>query len=288
MKNPIKIVLLLLMSPFACALDNVSDSQDWRAPSPDDVLYMQLPSGVVVIELADIFAPKSAKNIRTLVKERYFDGLSIIRSHDNYVAQWGDPADEAAGDEAKSIGSATATVDPEFFRNKSGLNITPIDSRDAYADEVGFVDGFPMASDGKRAWLTHCYGMVGIGRGMELNSGNGSSLYAVTGHAPRHLDRNITLVGRVLYGIENLTALPRGTGPLGFYESADQYVPVESIRLGSDVDESERISLEVMRTDSASFADYVQGRTHRKGDWFVDPVGRIGLCNLHPPVRVAD
>ncbi|NNF17425.1 MAG: peptidylprolyl isomerase, partial [Gammaproteobacteria bacterium] len=170
----------------------------------------------------------------------------------------------------------------------AGLAITPIESRDAYAEQVGFSSGFPVASDGTRAWLTHCYGMVGVGRGMEPNTGNGSSLYVVTGHAPRHLDRNITLVGRVLHGIENLTVLPRGTGPLGFYENVEQQVPVKGIRLGSDADVKDPITLEVMRTDSAAFGAYVTGRTHRNEDWFVDPTGRIELCNLRPPVRQVD
>ena len=192
---------------------------DWRRPDPANMLYMRLPQGEVVIELAPDFAPVNVANIKTLVKEEYFDGLAVIRSQDNYVVQWGDPAEE---DQARPFGSAKATVAPEFFRALDGLEVTTLDSLDAYADTVGFRDGFPVGSDGERVWLTHCYGMVGVARGNEPNSGNGSSLYVITGHAPRHLDRNITLAGRVLSGIEYLTTLPRGTGSLGFYESADE------------------------------------------------------------------
>src|SRR4030095_3724643 len=49
-----------------------------RAPGPANTLYMQLASGRVVIELAPDFAPQHADNIRTLVREGYFDGLAII------------------------------------------------------------------------------------------------------------------------------------------------------------------------------------------------------------------
>ena len=45
-------------------------------------------------------------------------------------------------------------------------------------------------------------------------------LYAVIGQSPRGLDRNITLVGRVVRGIELLSVIPRGHGAMGFYEKA--------------------------------------------------------------------
>ena len=85
------------------------------------------------------------------------------------------------------------------------------------------------------AWLTHCYGSVGVGRDVDSDSGGGTELYAVIGNAPRHLDRNITLVGRVVQGMELLSVLPRGTGALGFYEKAEQRVPIKSIRVAADV-----------------------------------------------------
>ena len=147
------------------------------------------------------------------------------------------------------------------------------------------MDGFPAASDGKHVWLTHCYGMVGVARGNEPDSGNGSSLYVVTGHAPRHLDRNITLVGRVISGIENLTTLPRGKAAMGFYESVAETTPIIRVRLGDEVADEDRLKIEIMRTDSSEFSDYVKSRTTRTEEWFVAPTGRIEICNVNPPVR---
>ena len=286
-------ILLLSATSAACSDEPTTASvmaaleqSDWRQPDPANLLYMRLPQGVVVMELAPSFAPENVSNIKTLVREKYFDGLAIIRSQDNYVAQWGDPAEEE--NEARPFGSASATVVPEFSRAADGLDITTIDSRDAYADIVGFADGFPVGSDGEGTWLTHCYGMVGVARGNELDSGNGSSLYVITGHAPRHLDRNITLAGRVLSGIEHLTTLPRGTGPLGFYETADEHTPIISIRMGDDVPEDDTANFEIMRTDTEAFADYVKSRTFRHEEWFVDPTGHIEICNINPPVRTID
>lgn len=267
----------------AAVMESLTKS-DWRRPDPASLLYLQLHDGEVIMELAPNLAPQNVKNIKTLAEHHYYDALAIIRSHDNYVVQWGDPADD--GENAKSIGGAAETVEAEFFRSREGLAITSIESRDAYAENVGFADGFPIGFDAERAWLLHCYGMVGVARGMETDSGNGSSLYVVTGHAPRHLDRNISLVGRVLFGIEHLTALPRGRGPLGFYETADELTPIISIRTGDELED--RTLLDVMRTDTASFAAYVKSRTHRTEDWFVDSSDRIEVCNLHPPVRLSE
>ena len=270
-----------LLKLTARAGGSKEDNGGWRTPAPDNLLVMTLPDGEVVIELAPHFAPKVVANIRTLVSEGYFDGLAVLRSHDNYVAQWGDQ--NFGEEDAKSLGTAAETVKAEFSRPLEGLTVTPVDSRDAYADNVGFSDGFPMAHDGENAWLTHCYGMLGVARGMEPDSGNGTSLYVVTGHAPRHLDKNIALAGRVLSGIEHLSSLPRGTAELGFYETAAEMTRITSIRLGSDLDEPP--SVQVMDTSSEEFQQYVEARTTRTNEWFLDKVGRIELCNLHPPVR---
>ena len=272
-------------STTAQVMESLQDS-DWRRPDPANLMYMQMPDGMVVVELAADFAPDNVANIRTLAHERYFDDLAIIRSQDNYVVQWADPAEEE--NEAKALGTAAATVPPEFQRSSADIDIKAIDSRDAYAEIVGFTDGFPAGSNGEQAWLTHCYGMVGVARGNETDSGNGTSLYVITGHAPRHLDRNITLVGRVLRGIELLSVLPRGTGPLGFYETAAQYTPIVNVRMGDEVNESTRDHIEVMRTDTDAFSDFVTSRTFRNEEWFVEPTGRIELCNIIPPVRNID
>ena len=263
-----------------------SPSADWRTPDPENLLYMELPTGRVVMELAPGFVPLHAANIRTLVREKYFDGLAIIRSQDNYVVQWGDPEEDEK--KAKPLGSAKASFDPEFSVPVSAA--TPFDKLpdgDVYAPQVGFGDGFPAARDaeGKQTWLTHCYGAVGVARGNDPQGGNGSGLYVIIGHAPRHLDRNVTVVGRVLQGIELLSTLPRGSGPLGFYEKPEQRVPIASIRVAADVPAAERTPLEVLRTDSATFEAVTEARRNRRDDWTVNPAGHIELCNVQLPVR---
>lgn len=261
-----------------------SQPSEWRPLDPANTLYMELPAGRVVIELAPDFAPKHAANIRILVKEHYFDGLVVLRSHDNYVAQWGD-ADEK---NPRPLGSAQAKLAAEFTAPMANdKHFVRLPDHDGYAPQVGHSNGFPVGRDPKTrtTWLAHCYGMVGVGRDMDPDSGNGASLYAVNGHAPRHLDRNITVVGRVVSGMPLLASLPRGTGPLGFYEKPEQQVPISSVRLAADVPEAQRSRLEVMRTDSASFKAVAESQRNRPGPWTKVPAGYIELCNVTIPVR---
>ena len=290
-RSIVLIFAFSLLTKIASADDTLSTAEvmealeesDWREPDPANLLYMQLTSGTVIIELAPDFAPRSIANIKTLAEEKYFDGLAIIRSQDNYVVQWGAPA--AEGETARPIGSAEDTVAPEFERSVEGIEIVPVESRDAYASAVGFANGFPTASDGRMTWLTHCYGMVGVARDDDVSSGNGTSLYVITGHAPRHLDRNVTLVGRVISGIEHLAVLRRGTGTMGFYDSIDAAAAIISVRLGNEVTDQETSNIEIMRTDTKAFKDYVMSKTYRFEEWFVEPTGRIEICNINPPVR---
>ncbi|KQV91022.1 peptidylprolyl isomerase [Massilia sp. Root351] len=270
--------------PTVADVVQASRAADWRPLDPEHTLYMDLPAGRVVIELAPAFAPAHAANIRALVREHYFDGLAMLRSHDNYVAQWGDPDEK----NPRPFKAAKAKLPGEFtvpLSNDKQFTLLP--DRDGYAAQVGHSNGFPSARDPKtgRAWLAHCYGMVGVGRDVDSDSANGSSLYAVTGHAPRHLDRNITVVGRVVSGMPLLSSLPRGSGALGFYDKAEQRTPIKSVRLAADVPEAERLKLEVMRTDSASFKAVAEAQRNRGGPWTKVPAGYVELCNVTIPVR---
>jgi peptidylprolyl isomerase len=258
-----------------------SGPADWRPIDPQNTIYMDLPSGRVIIELAPQFAPHYVANVEMLARQGYFNGLWIERVQDNYVAQWGDP------DNKKPIGNAQRTVAAEFERSSRGLPFMPLAEADTYAPEVGFSDGFPVAIDPKfgRAWLIHCYGMVGAGRDNDVDSGGGTELYAVIGQAPRHLDRNVTLLGKVVQGMDLLSSLPRGKGPLGFYEKPEQRVPIASFKVASDMPESQRTPLEELRTDTQTFTDYVEARRNRHEEWFKVPAGHVDVCNVPIPVR---
>ena len=281
------VPLLIATTPSLAAGRTMADvlaasqPSDWRALDPNNTLYMDLPSGRVVIELQPDFAPRHAANLRALVRARYFDGLAITRSQDNYVVQWG----EAAAN--KPFGEASKALAPEFTRPAAGLNFTALPDPDTYAAQTGFVNGFPAARDSAEgtAWMVHCYGMVGAGRDNDVNTGSGAELYVVTGSAPRLLDRNITLVGRVVQGMDLLSTMPRGKGAMGFYQKPEERTPITQIRLAADVPEAERVRLEVLKTDTQTFTALVESRRNRQDEWYKVPAGRIDVCNVPLPAR---
>ena len=255
-------------------------ADDWRPLDPEHTLYMELATGRIVIELAPEFSPRHVANIIKLARAHWYDGLAVTRLQDNFVAQWGDPLNSRP-----EVGERR--LPPEFTRTAVGLHFTRLKDPDTYAPEVGFVDGVPAARSAAEgeAWPVHCYGMVGVGRDNDPATAIGTELYAVIGHAPRQLDRNVAVVGRVVWGIEALAALPRGTGDLGFYEQPEQRVPIQTVRVAADVPVAERSPLETLRTDTATFQKLIELRRNRRDLWYKVAAGRVDVCNVPIPVR---
>lgn len=254
----------------------------WRDIPADDLLVIELRTGRVVIQLAPIFAPVHVANIRALAQGGWWSGSAIYRVQDNYVVQWGNNESD------KPLPKGVVAKPPaEYHRSLKGLAVTPLGYPDDYAPRAGFASGWPVGYDPKAgtANLAHCYGYVGVGRDLSPDTGTGGELYAVIGHAPRHLDRNIAVVGRVIDGIERLSALPRGTEALGFYKDESQNVPIASVLLASEIPAQSRPEFQVMDTASATFASYLRARANRKDDFFIRPAGGVDLCNVQVPVR---
>ena len=256
----------------------------WRTIPADDLLILDLAGqrGRVVIQLAPGFAPVHVANIRALARAAYWDGATVYRVQENYVAQWGN-------NESDKPWPAGVTPKPpaEYTRSLKGLRITPLGSPDPYASAAGFAAGWPVAYSPRSGWanLAHCYASVGVGRDLSPDTGTGGELYAAIGHGPRQLDRVIAVVGRVVEGLEKLSTLPRGTEALGFYKDKAQYVPIASIRLASALPAAERPSFEYLDTNSATFARYLKLRANRRDDFYIRPAGGVDLCNVQVPVR---
>jgi peptidylprolyl isomerase len=260
-----------------------SPPADWRPIEQSRMLYMQTPRGRVLIELAPAFAPNTIDNIRKLAKAGFFDHVAVVRVQDNFVVQWAVPDNQPT----PAMGLAKAKIEPEFTRASKGLAFTRLGDPDPYAPETGWVAGFAAARDAKsgRAWLTHCYGVVAVARDVAPNTSNGSALYAVIGPA-RNLDRNLTVVGRVIEGMPLLSSLPRGDNAMGFYAKPADIVPIK-VRFGTDVPAGEQTELEALRTDSKTFATVVEARRNRRDDFYTVPAGGVDVCNVPLPVRPA-
>ena len=255
----------------------------WKTIEPDDLLVMDLANGGrVVVQLAPQFAPVHIANIKALARSNYWDGATVYRVQDNYVAQWG------LNDSDRPWPNGVTPKPPaEYTRPLSGLRVKPLGSPDPYAPGAGFVDGWPVAYSPKGGWanLAHCYASVGVGRDLSPDTGSGGELYAVIGHGPRQLDRVIAVVGRVVEGIDKLSSLPRGTEALGFYKDKAQYVPIRAIRMASEIPATDRPAFEYMDTESATFAHYLRVRANRHDDFYIRPAGGVDLCNVQVPVR---
>lgn len=255
----------------------------WRSIPADDLLLIDLAGGGrVVVQLAPEFTPVHVANIRAFARSGYWNGAAVYRVQDNYVAQWG------MGDKEKPFPEGAVKVPPhEYWRDMKGLPFRPLGYPDSYASQAGFVNGWPVGHDPQsgRVNLTHCYGAVGVARDLAPDTGSGSELYAIIGHAPRQLDRNIAVVGRVIEGIEHLSALKRGPAPMGFYANRSEDRPIAAVRLASQVEAGERPAFEYLDPASEPFGSYLRLRANRDDAFYKTPAGGVDLCNVPVPIR---
>ena len=273
-------------------------AEEWVSIAPSDLMVMDLatdakgkPRRVVIQLMPAPFSQGWVGNMRKLAAAKFWDGTSVNRVQDNYVVQWGDATEKKALPQGLRV-----MTDDDYAAQTMNLIGTPAprlrDERtwqeslasDPYTARTALENGWPLGV-GKSAgmWPVHCYGMVGVGRNLSPDTGTGAELYTVIGHAPRHLDRNIALVGRVIEGIEHLSSLPRGTGALGFYESEAERTPIVSVRIGADA--SDLPAFEYLSTESESFAAYADARANRRDPFFNMPAGGADICNIPVPVR---
>jgi peptidylprolyl isomerase len=278
---------------------------------------------VVIQLMPAPFSQPWVENIRTLARAHWWDGTQVYRVVDNWVAQWGAGEDEGAGfaphplpervvspvalytvpvaSLPRARGPSLGEIYQACPNRRRGrcdaedlppeqreqvtriLRQTPID--DPYAEMAMFRLGWPLAMTRQdaTAWPVHCYGSVGVARDLAPDTGTGAELYAVIGHAPRQLDRNIAVVGRVIAGIEHLSTLPRGTAEAGVYATRAEDVPIVSVRLGTDMPDPP--AFEYLGTDSESFARYVQVRANRSDAFYTVPAGGVDVCNVQVPIR---
>ncbi|WP_343613775.1 peptidylprolyl isomerase [Novosphingobium sp.] len=285
---------------------------DWVAIAPQDLLVMALapdakghPRQVVIQLIPAPFSQGWVGNLRKLAAAHWWDGLSVYRVQDNWVAQWGDgdnedkvkarplPADLAKVDEREyelhgsvrkvcDQDNCIAGVEPMDWWSQS-LRFDPY-LFEGGAGQVGFGKGWPMGTNARTSWPIHCYGTVGVARDLSPDTGSGAELYAVIGQPPRMLDRNIAVVGRVIEGIEHLSSLPRAPGN-GVYKDTADRTPILSIRLASDLPAEQQPHFEYLSTQSASFARYADLRAHRHDDFIKVAATSADICSIPMPIR---
>lgn len=257
-------------------------ADEWVSPNPAETIYMDIPDGRIVIVLSEDVAPTHRAQVKTLVRQGYYDGLHFYRVIEGFVAQGGDEA----GDKDK--GSAAESLAAEFTDPwRSDLSFVPLDVEDGYADQVGFLNGFPAARDLRtdEIWLAHCTGAFAFGR--EVAQDSASTEFYITLQPQRYLDRNLTVFGRVIWGMEHVQAITRGEpGNGGTIEDRARWTPILRAQMASDLPVDERLEVEMLDTNSASFKDLMAARKNRPEDFFYYRPDHVDLCQLPLPVRL--
>jgi peptidylprolyl isomerase len=252
---------------------------DWRTIPDDELMVMSLRNGKrVVIRLAAAYAPEHVGNVRTLARARWWDASSVYRVQENWVAQWGDQT------EKKPLPAGVTDRPAAEFEIARFAPAVRMGRPDSYSTASGITaDGWPVATNGTQAWLTHCYGSVGVARDALPSTGSGAELFTPIGQSARRLDRNYAVVGRVIDGMQHLSALPRSDAPMGMYATRAEDLPIVTVRLASELPAAERPRFQYRAADNPRFEAAVRLRENPKPPTI--SLGGAAVCDVALPVR---
>lgn len=289
-----KIFLAILLS---CSVSvSAKDDLIWNPLEPDNTVYLQLEDGTVVIELNSAFAPGTVKRFKSLLEEQFYRGLTFYRVIDGFVAQGGDESDTGTANDMPAlkgefeINWPLKPEDKEAAKDWQPMSWTLVQKDDMFAPYTGFIDGFAAARDEKKegkAWLTHCPGTVAMARNTDPDTGS-TNFYIVIGQAPRYLDRNLTIFGRVVWGMDVVQRIKRGpTLENGMIEDDLDRTRIKRLRLASTVDENERLNIYIADTNSRGFKQSLKERRTRSDKFFHHkPPKVLDICQVPVPARL--
>lgn len=257
---------------------------DWRAVHPEDLVLIETVHGTIAIELNNDFSPNHAARMRDLIRAGAYNGERFYRVIDGFVAQGGLQDEEKIAD--------WAPLENENDRLRSFTNFHPLGNADLFTREVGHTDeAFPMARDEEmgREWLLHCPGAVAMARDTDPDTG-GTEFYIVL-DAQRYLDRNLTIFGRVIDGMQHVQKLKRGVRAIesGVIQPPEQGDEMIRVRLAADIPEEVRPGFDVMKVNRRAFEDAKQAKRVRADPFFYRrPPEILDICGFEPPVRRAE
>ncbi|MEZ5893411.1 MAG: peptidylprolyl isomerase [Parvularculaceae bacterium] len=252
--------------------------EDWRALDPENLLVYELKRGRVVVALSEKLAQGHVAQVKALAREHFYDGLSFYRVIDGFVAQGGDPF------EAREIKTAAKTLNAEFDEPLAPeMGFAQIKDVDGYAAKVGFIDSQPVgvSADGATVWRLHCTGAMALGRNDDKDSA-GTEFYFPL-QPQRYLDRNLTVFGQVVEGMEHLQALRRVSPPETPKDDVGE--TIISVRVAADLPAAKQPKLEILKSGTPLFAEYVESRRNRPESFFYYRPNHVDVCALTIPVR---
>lgn len=274
------VLLSLIKSPASFA------QSQWRTPKSEELVYFQLESGTIVIELAPFMAPKHVSQFKALVAEGFYDGLDFYRVIDGFVAQ--------AGDISEQKPSKNKTLlNAEFSRpTPPTSDFMLLQSPDFIAPETGYLHGFAAGRDPqtKQEWLLHCPGAVAFARDVGANSAS-TEFYIVIGQATRHLDRNMSTIGRVIYGMPAVQALNRANinNTSGVIEDVSKRSKIIWAKLAEDISPGNRLKLKVQEQTSEEVAQRLASAKKLDNEFFhFKGNGNLDVCYYQLKSRLMD
>ncbi len=288
MKLSLITALLLSSLPAICCAAQPAKPQGypWVDIPQQQLVYLKLSSGVVVLQLADSFAPVHTQRFRELVKSGFYHGTHFYRVIDQFVLQAGLPEGEQHPSGHQSKWPALKAEFSWAVRAQDPYRL--VQRNDLLASETGFNQGFAVGRASGVEWLINCPNVVTMARSTAPDSAT-TDFAIMQGQAPRHLDKNMSVFARVIWGGEHLNAVQRGERSQGgFIEPPAKRSSIINASLGSDLPTSQQLPLQMMDTQSAEFADKLQNHRLRVDAFYQDKGnGNVDICYQQIPVRVA-
>lgn len=268
----------------------------WRPVDPENLIVLDLGTGKAYIELFPEAAPAHAAQLRRLVREGFYDLEAFYRVIEGHVAQAGREFDQAIGD--------VPTLPFEAERAAGAAGFTPHGNADLFAPEVGHRSGFAVGRENGQEWLLNCPGALGMARNEPPESG--ATEFFIPLQPRRYLDRNYTIFGRVIAGMEHIHRLPRvdpsteeeaealfGEDPELAYQirqyRRSKLDPnlIISARIAADLPAKKRPAFEVMDTGSAEWAELKESKRDYSGIRALakPPPKMLDICTLPVPAR---
>ena len=158
----------------------------------ETTMILKLKNGDVIIELFDTIAPNHVKRFKQLSKEKKYDGVVFHRVIDGFMAQTGDV----------QFGNSNS---PNFDLKRAGTGGSE------YPDlKAEFSD------------IPHDRGTLSMARSSDPGSAN-SQFFICFKSAP-NLDRQYTVFGKVIQGMEFVDLIKRGEGANGEVSKPDTII----------------------------------------------------------------
>jgi peptidylprolyl isomerase len=137
--------MLVCSRRAALWLPLLAASAAWAAEDADNTVILTTKHGKVVVRLRPDWAPKHVAQIETLVKQKFYDGLTFHRVIPGFMAQTGDPTGTGSG--GSTLPNLPAEFNPTHFK-RGTLGMARTEDPDSANSQFfimfgdgGFLDG---------------------------------------------------------------------------------------------------------------------------------------------------